>query len=366
MRVLRLIDNNQKLQSGTGPLFALGTAAVILLVACTPSVLSRQRVKASTAAAPAPVASTTKSADVQHLNPAIADLVANDDTTNEDPEVRAAALAALGDRAGAVVVMDAKSGRLYSVVNQEWALKKDWTPASLMKVVSSMVALDQGLFDPADELKVDGSTQRMKFRDAFARSDNSYFRMVAEKAGADRILEYAVNLGLGQRTGVNYSGEAAGQLPVSADVRLAGRMGAYGEGVRVTPMQLATMFAAIGNGGTLLTPQAVLSDAVQPRVRRTLAIPSTTIATLQAAMVETVERGTGSGAHVDGFSIGGKTGSTDAKSGSTGLFASYSPVNNPRIVVMVLTQGRKENGLAASTIAGAIYKAIGKRFQLDR
>src|SRR5256885_11862786 len=69
--------------------------------------------------------------------------IAKDDTTGEDLEVRRAAVAALGNHAGTVVVMDPKTGRVYTVVNQEWALRRGFKPCSTIKLMTGLAGLTE-------------------------------------------------------------------------------------------------------------------------------------------------------------------------------------------------------------------------------
>src|SRR5262245_49167526 len=74
--------------------------------------------------------------------------IANDDLTNEDPEVRRVAMNALGNHAGTVVVMDPMTGRVYSVVNQEWALRRGFKPCSTIKLVTGVAGLAENIIPP--------------------------------------------------------------------------------------------------------------------------------------------------------------------------------------------------------------------------
>lgn len=304
-------------------------------------------------------------AGAQALSTEAAQLIAADATEGEDAEVRRAAIAALGARAGAVVVMDARTGRVYTVVNQEWALRRGWQPASMMKLVTAVAASESKSFDPSAKTRVAGRQSRLNLTDALAISDNDYFKILSERVGTEKIASYARVLGLGEPTGINYRGETAGRVPDGAMWQFAERLGAFGEGVEVTPIQLATLVAAVANGGMLLTPQvprAGQRDAkVAPLVRRRLDVSSETLARIVAGMTAAVERGTGGGAKGDAPKLAGKTGSLAAKDASLGIFASFAPADDPRLVVVVLTRGRGESGPAVAGVAGAIYKSLAGR-----
>jgi penicillin-binding protein 2 len=150
--------------------------------------------------------------------------------------------------------MDPRTGRVYAVVNQEWALRRGWVPASTMKLVTGLAGVGVGLFDPAEKMLVQGRSERLDLTGALALSDNAYFKSVGERVGVGPILDYARRLGLGEPTGINYEGEVAGRLPSAETVASVTRLG-VGEGVEVTPVQLAVLVSALGNGGKLVVPR---------------------------------------------------------------------------------------------------------------
>ncbi len=286
---------------------------------------------------------------------------AGDDTEGEDPEVRRVAVEALGGREGAVVVMDPRTGRVYAVVNQEWALRRGWVPASTMKLVTGLAGVGEGLFDPAEKMRVQGRGERLDLTGALALSDNAYFKSVGARVGAEPVLDYARRLGLGEPTGINYEGEVAGRLPSAETVASVTRLG-VGEGVEVTPVQLAVLVSALGNGGKLVVPRVPRAprDATgeAPPPRRDAGIPEGVRNQIIPGMITAVERGTASGIGDPTLKIAGKTGTLAGREGNIGLFASYAPADSPRLTVVVLTQGDGVKGATAAKIAGAIYKAL--------
>src|SRR6266496_3392086 len=119
-------------------------------------------------------------------------------TTGEDMEVRNAAIAALGNHAGTVVVMDPKSGRVYTVVNQEWALRRGFKPCSTIKLVTGVAGLCEKVIQPIETVS-DGGRYRIDLTDALAYSNNSYFQHVGGQVGFDKMVSYARELGLGEK-----------------------------------------------------------------------------------------------------------------------------------------------------------------------
>ncbi|MEA2959214.1 MAG: hypothetical protein QOJ58_4931, partial [Alphaproteobacteria bacterium] len=135
-----------------------------------------------------------------------------------------------------------------------------------------------------------------------------------------------------------------------------------GEGVEVTPIQLAVLVSALGNGGKLVVPRVpraqrdATGEAIPPR--REVGIPEGVRSQIIPGMIAAVERGTASGIGDPTLKIAGKTGSLTGKDGDLGLFASYAPADSPRLTVVVLAQGDGVKGATAAKIAGAIYKAL--------
>src|SRR5882672_6894414 len=86
-------------------------------------------------------------------------MIDKDDVTGEDPEVRRIAVNALGNHAGTVVVMDPKSGRVFAIVNQQWALHEGFKPCSTIKLVTGLAGLNERVIDPADTTAISDSNR---------------------------------------------------------------------------------------------------------------------------------------------------------------------------------------------------------------
>ena len=167
-------------------------------------------------------------------------------------------------------------------------------------------------------------------------------------------------------TGINYDGEVSGRLPTAREVKSASRLG-FGEGVEVTPVQLAVLVSAIANGGTLLVPvvpraQEGAAGLAAPK-RRSIDISRDVLGEVIPGMLAAVERGTASRVKDPQLKIAGKTGTivNKEKGEGMGLFASYAPADDPQLTVVVLTNGAGESGPAAAQIAGTIYRALAGR-----
>src|SRR5690606_39912769 len=123
-------------------------------------------------------------------------------TEGEDLNVRRIAVNALGGHAGSVVVMDAQTGKVLTVVNQDWAVRSSIKPCSTIKLVTGVAGVNEGIIDKADGSIENVATNR-KLYDAIAYSDNGYFQRVGRILGNEKMIEDARGLGLGHPTG-NY------------------------------------------------------------------------------------------------------------------------------------------------------------------
>ncbi len=375
-RIRRLLENPQGVRGSSPALTGLLlVAAFFTFLACAHGVLSQKRQPSVVAGQHE--SSTRESAAAESLgNQAVTEersaqvveaaaLIARDDIEGEDAEARRVALGALGGRAGAVVVMDPRTGRVYTVVNQEWAVRRSWKPGSTIKLVTGAAAVGEKTFELPGRARVSARAKALELTEALARSDNSYFLQLGESVGAERIISYAREFGLGEPTGINYAGESAGSIPLTSVGSDASRLGAYGEGIEVTPMQLATLVSSIANGGTLVVPRVPRAPEsggeFAPQVRRRLRIPRESFEQLMPGMIAAVKYGTGRAASGGTQRVAGKTGSFVDDKSPVGIFASYAPADDPRLVVVVFTRGENESGRAAAGVAGEIYRAFDRR-----
>lgn len=291
-------------------------------------------------------------------NPALAARVVDpavDDTRGEDLAIRAAAVEALGQRSGAVVVMDAQFGRVLTIVNQDWAVRRTFTPASTAKIITALAALGAGGFDPDAKMAVD--SRRLDLDAAMAYSNTEYFQAMGEHAGAERFFATARELGFGRPTGINLPGEVAGRFP---EGRLPALLFGGGEGMEVTPMQLAVMTAAIANGGTRVAPFMARDESVWTK-GVPMAIPAEHFKRVIPGMLATVKYGTGAPAGTEQITVAGKTGSANDPEGNLGFFVSFDkPGDNPsNFVVVVVVRGKDVLGRTAAAVAGRVWANLG-------
>ena len=289
--------------------------------------------------------------------------ISKDDLSGEDPEVRRVAVNALGNHAGTVVVMDPLTGRVYSIVNQEWALRRGFKPCSTIKLVTGVAGLSENAIPLVDTV---GDGYRIDLTSALAHSDNPFFQTVGTRIGSEKMVSYARELGLGEKTGINVPFEFAGKLPEIKVGVTERRMFSHADGFEVTPLQLGTLVSAMANGGKLLVPQIPHSakelSKMNAKVRRQLPITPDVWQRMVPGMVGSVNYGSGRKAYDPTQTVAGKTGTCIGDNGWVGLFTSYAPLANPRLAVVVIAEGTDGRRHFPAAVAGEIYRQLNHRF----
>ena len=292
-------------------------------------------------------------------------MISRDNLAGEDPQVRRVAINALGNHAGTVVVMDPMTGKVYSIVNQEWAVRRGFKPCSTIKLVTGVAGLSENVI-PSSELTLASDRNHMDLTSALAHSDNSYFERVGSGLGFDKMIRYARELGLGEKTGANVPFEYSGRLPEMQPGFALHRMFSYADGFEVTALQLGDLVSAMANGGKLLVPQVPNNEdgsKFKPKVRRKLDIDGSVLQRMIPGMIGSVNYGSGRKAYDPLQTVAGKTGTCNGGGGSwVGLFTSYAPLANPRLAVVVITRGTDAHRHLPAAVAGQIYRDLHQRF----
>jgi penicillin-binding protein 2 len=290
-----------------------------------------------------------------------------DNPDGDDLIIRRAAVAALGEQAGTVVVVDPSNGRVLTMVNQKLALQSGFIPCSTIKLVTSLAALTENVIDKDTFLRL-GRYMNFNMTMALAKSNNQYFAALGTRLGFDRVVKYARMMGIGEKAGLNIEGEQPGSVTDAPPK--AGGMGlmtAFGEGFLMTPLELAGILSSIANGGTLYYLQYPRSDveieSFTPHVKRTLEIAPNGIEDIKLGMRGAVDYGTARRANYDPSELlFGKTGTcTDFRAGvHMGWFGSFTEVGKRQLVVIVMLTSpvKSVSGPVASGVAGAFYKNL--------
>ncbi len=332
-----------------------------------PAAKAKPRLLASTLRPPAPSPRPLRPKAAPRPRPIVGnfDPTAGDNVDGDDLAVRRAAVDALGAYNGTVVVVDPQTGRVLTIVNQKTALESGFTPCSTIKLVTAFAALNEGLVERDTPLRLTRGVS-LDLSTALAHSNNPYFKILGDKLGYERVVRYARLFGLGEKAGWQIPGERPGALPdAPPQYGGVGMMTAFGEGIQLTPLELAALVSAIANGGTLYHLQYPKSqeeiDRFAPHVKRRLDIAHW-IDDVKVGMREAVDFGT---AHRAGYDpsepILGKTGTChDSRAlNHLGWFGSFNDVERHKLVVVVLlTGGWRINGPIAAGVAGSIYKQL--------
>jgi len=307
--------------------------------------------------------------------PTYADSTVGDNVDGEDLVVRKAAVDALGPYNGTIVVADPNTGRILTIVNQKLAMKGGFQPCSTVKIVVSLASLSEGIVAPTTPVHL---TRRfsMDMTHALAKSNNFYFATLGRELGFERVEKYAKLFGLGEKAGFDIAGEEPGYLTSEPPASGVGMMTSFGDGIRLTPLELASIVSTVANGGTMYYLQYPRSQEelqkFTPRVKRSLDIANL-IPEIKPGMMGAVEYGTARRANYNPDEpVFGKTGTcTDTAQPGVhlGWFGSFNDVGNKKLVVVVLlTGGRGISGPIASGVAGNVYRNLSQEnyFQTDR
>jgi len=286
--------------------------------------------------------------------------ISKDNIDGEDLEVRTAAVNALGNHAGTILVMEAQTGRVLSIVNQDWAIRHSFKPCSTIKLVTAVAGINE------DRITGDGKINARRFPmnldDALAYSNNSYFQQVGAGLGNTKMISYAQMLGLGTPTGINADKETGGRLAFGNN---NARIYSHGDDFEVTPLQLGVMVSAISNGGKIVVPRIpktrVEKANFRGAMRYQLALPNDNFKNVLPGMIGAAQYGTARNGIDKSLAVAGKTGSCTGGGSWLGLFASVAPIRNPKYAVVVITRGQSERGKYAAAIAGKIYSALRNR-----
>lgn len=209
--------------------------------------------------------------------------------------------------------------------------------------------------------------------EAFSNSCNCCFMDLALRLGVDRFYEYMTKFGLGVKTGIDIAGEGSGMLMAKSlvkNVDLA-RMG-FGHAVALTPIQLLTAVAGIINGGTYNQPRilkSVSKDGETTEIEgttRTQNMVSEQTSAIVNSLLEGAENKTGKYTFVEGYNVGGKTGTAQKYSESGGIdqgkyissFIGTYPADNPEYLVFVMVDEPGAGAYYGSIVAAPYGKII--------
>ena len=295
-----------------------------------------------------------------------------------DGKLQQVAVEALGDREGAVIVIDPQTGRLRAVVNPRLSFEQAFPPGSAIKPFTALAALRAGLLDLQTRRQCQTKYTRENFAivcshprsnspfnltQALAYSCNDYFAHVGERLSEGTFNAALGAFGFGQRTGVA-ANEAVGSLP-RGEWRVQTALG-DDDKFLVTPIQLLTAYTALVNGGHLYRPRQTTDTAFTPTETSRISISQAHRMALIEGMRGVVKYGTAAKTELGNLPsfVFGKTGTSTASNGfrTQGWFVGFAAAKRPtgvpapeQVKLGVLVFLKRAHGSQAAEVAKAIF-----------
>jgi cell division protein FtsI (penicillin-binding protein 3) len=306
-------------------------------------------------------------------------------------KAKAATAIVLDPRSGGILAMavepgfDAnRFGRVPRGRQRNRAVTDTYEPGSTFKVVTLGGILESGLVTPTTRYTLRPSirvfdrviheaeprpTRTMTVAEILSKSSNVGTVTLALELGSERLAEWIDRFGFGHKTGIEFPGETQGiVLPTSKWSGSTIGNVPIGQGIAVTPIQMAKVYAAIANGGMAVPPHLVerTEGHAGRRPKRKRLISRETAAALTAMLRSVVREGSGTEAQVAGYSVAGKTG-TAAKpdpvlggystSKYVSSFVGFAPSTDPRLCVLV-TVDEPKGGIWGGSVAAPAFAQI--------
>ncbi len=278
-------------------------------------------------------------------------------------------------------------------LNKLWrnkAVVDSYEPGSTFKIVTSAMALEENVVSLQDSFHCTGSYKVAKetigcwkhaghgtldLTGALMNSCNPAFMQIGARIGQDTFFKYYKGFGFTEKTGIELYGETSGIFyPAGSfnEVELA--TASFGQGPVVTPLQMISAISAVANDGKLMKPHLLknitdssgtIIESFDPIEVRQVISPQTS-QIMRSLMEAVVSEGTGNKAYLEGFRIGGKTGTSEKiPRGSSKYVASFvgiAPANDPQIAILLLLDeppaGNHMGGTIASPLAGKILDDV--------
>ena len=287
----------------------------------------------------------------------------------------------------------------YSVetINRNLAIWSSFEPGSTFKILTLSAALNEGLVNIFEEhyydsggINVNGTTLHCwktkghgdeTFLQVVENSCNPGFVVMGQRLGKEKLFEYIDKFGFGTKTGIDLNGESSGilfNLDKVGPLELATT--SFGQGVSVTAIQQVQSVSAVVNNGNMYTPYVVSSISedetgiiikeFKPKLKKKNLIKKETSDLVKYALESVVANGSGHNAYIEGYRVGGKTG-TAQKVGADGRymvgnyvlsFIGFMPANDPEYVIYIAVDGAhgvtQYGGVVSAPIASNVLKSI--------
>lgn len=308
------------------------------------------------------------------------------------------------------IVMNAKNGEIlamsskpdfepsnykhYSeeVINRNLAIWSNFEPGSTFKILTLTAAIEENKVNIFEDTYYDSGSIKVAnatlhcwkheghgsqtFVEVVENSCNPGFVVLGQKVGKEKLFEYIDKLGFGKKTGIDLNGESTGiifNLDKVGPVELATT--SFGQGVSVTAMQQVKSLATIINNGNMYKPYVVKKittssgttiKEMNPILEKSNVVSENTSSLVKYALESVVANGSGRNAYIEGYRIGGKTG-TAQKVGSNGRymvgnyvlsFIGFMPADNPEIVTYIAVDGAKGVTQYGGTVSAPIARNV--------
>jgi len=335
-----------------------------------------------------------------------------------DAAVQKTAEKALGNRRGAVVVLDVKTGGVLALASgptfdpnlftrriskaawQQLQQQENpflnralqgYPPGSTFKVVTAAAAMQSGKFSPSSTLMTyaainlgghlfheHGAAQGViGFRDALAFSSNTFFYQLGLSTGPEQISKWGKRMGIGTITDLGLDGGSHGMLPTPAEKEKLFNEPWYGgdtvsmsigQGlVQVTPLELAVIYAAIANGGYRVKPHLLTSQTGEKRAQK-IGLDPAVLDVIKEGLKAVVQQGTARRLNDGTIPLtAGKTGTAEVLGQrDNSLFAGFAPAYKPQIAIAVVVENGGYGAESAVPIAHEVYKTYFKTTKAKR
>ena len=277
------------------------------------------------------------------------------------------------------------------VLSRNLPVWSSYEPGSTFKIITMATSVEEKIIDIENDhfydsgsVNVDGSVLKcwkagghgdQTFLQVLQNSCNPGFVKLGQMLGKERLFSYIKKFGFGEKTGVDLNGEGQGILfPLEKVGNVELSTTAFGQGVSVTPIQQVTAVSAVVNGGYLYKPyivksiaeketNSIIQETSKTLVRKVISSETSTI--MRHALESVVAKGGGKAAYIEGYRIGGKTGTAQKVKDGRYLvgnyimsFMSVVPSNNPEAVFYLAIDNPKNTALLSSYTTTPIARRV--------